>query len=318
MRQTFVVSILLLIAWASSTAAAASGVAAHTSLNCVILPDEQVELSSSVAGVIEEVLVRRSDRVRRGQVLARLESSVEEATVALARARERSDAEFRLREVELVYDTQRHDRLQALQARHVVSFQNLEDAERAAEAAELRVRLAADRRREALLERHRADAVLALKTLRSPIDGVIVQRYKTVGEYIEDQPVVRIARLDPLRVEVIAPLALFGLVHEGMQVAVRPETDPEHERITTIVAVDAVADPGSGTFGVQLELPNPGLELPAGIKCKGRLLPRIAGDVVEPELSAAGPSDELAPANDDKPGSLAETTNNPSLRTAAR
>jgi len=290
-------ALLLLAASASPGVSAAPNAGADAHLNCVILPDEEVEASSPVPGVIEEVLVRRSDRVERGQVLARLESSVEEATVALASARAQTDAEIRLRRVELDYDGQHRDRLQTLHARHVVSSQNREDAERAVEAAQLRVRLAQDRRREAALDRRRADAALALKTIRSPIHGVIVQRHKTVGEYVEDQPIVRIARLDPLRVEVIAPLALFGAVHAGMKVAVRPETDPERERVATVTAVDAVADPGSGTFGVQLELPNPGLQLPAGIKCKGRLLPQLASDTDGSASEDAGKTGDLATVN---------------------
>lgn len=294
MRHSLVLVLLFAAASPPAPLFATTGGETDAALNCVILPDEQVEVSSPVPGVLETVLVRRSDRVERGQVLARLESSVEEATVALARERARTDAEIRLRRIELGYDTQHRDRLQALHLRNATSEQSREDAERVAEAARLRVRLAEDRRREVTLERRRADAVLALKTVRSPIEGVIVQRHKTVGEYVEDQPIVRIARLDPLRVEVIAPLALFGAVHAGMQVAVRPETDPDRERIATVTAVDAVADPGSGTFGVQLELPNPGLALPAGIKCKGRLLSRVAD-------TAAGPAPAERVVADDSP-----------------
>ncbi len=246
--------------------------AASETLNCVILPDEQVELGSPVPGVVEHINVRRSQRVKAGQAIARLESSVERATVALAHARASSDTEIELRRVEHGYETQHRNRLHTLQVRQAVSPQSMDDAERAAEAAQLRVRLAQDRRREAVLDQRRADAVLALKTIVSPIDGVVLQLNKRVGEYVESQPIARIARLDPLRVEVIAPLALFGIVREGMQVAVSPETDLGRERIATVSAVDAVADAGSGTFGIQLSLPNPGLELPAGIKCTGRLL----------------------------------------------
>ncbi len=72
---------------------------ASEELNCVILPDEQVELGSPVPGVIEHISVRRSDRVKAGQPIARLESSVEQATVALARARAAPYTEIELRRV---------------------------------------------------------------------------------------------------------------------------------------------------------------------------------------------------------------------------
>jgi RND family efflux transporter MFP subunit len=294
---------------------------------CVILPDEQVEVSSPVRGIIKEVLVRRSDRVVRGEVLARLESSVEEATVALTYARAATNAERQLRKVELSYDIQRRDRLQTLHANSSVSSQLREDGERVADTTRLRLKLAEDQSHEAMLEKRRADAVLSLKTIRSPIDGVVVEQYKRVGEYVEDKPILRVVRLNPLRVELIAPLSLFGVVQPGMRVAVRPETDPEHARIAIVTTVDPVVDPGSATFGIHLELPNPNLELPAGIKCSGRLLPQVArnqvahnSDTPTPEIlenldktpessqETAPKSEVLEPVAEDMPGSAVDQT----------
>jgi len=296
--------------------------AAGAELMCVILPDEQVEVSSPVRGIIEEVLVRRSDRVVRGEVLARLESSVEEATVALTDARAATNAERQLRKVELSYDVQRRDRLQMLHANNSVSSQLREDGERVADTTRLRLKLAEDQGHEAMLEKLRADAVLSLKTIRSPIDGVVVEQYKRVGEYVEDKPILRVVRLNPLRVELIAPLSLFGVVQPGMRVAVRPETDTEHARIAIVTTVDPVVDPGSATFGIHLELPNPNLELPAGIKCSGRLLPQVArnSDTPTPEIldnlgkkpesspETAPKSEVLEPVAEDMPGSAVDQT----------
>jgi RND family efflux transporter MFP subunit len=321
MHYSFTIALLLLPAGlvvASENPYPATG----AELMCVILPDEQVEVSSPVRGIIAEVLVRRSDRVVRGEVLARLESSVEEATVALTYARAATNAERQLRKVELSYDIQRRDRLQSLHANNSVSSQLREDGERVADTTRIRLRLAEDQGHEAMLEKLRADAVLSLKTIRSPIDGVVVEQYKTVGEYVEDKPILRVVRLNPLRVELIAPLSLFGVVQPGMQVAVRPETDPEHARIATVTTVDPVVDPGSATFGIHLELPNPNLELPAGIKCSGRLLPQVArnSDTPTPEIlenpdktpessqETAPKSEVLEPVAEDMPGSAVDQT----------
>jgi multidrug efflux pump subunit AcrA (membrane-fusion protein) len=119
MHYSFLIALLLFPA--GLVAASVKPDPAAGELMCVILPDEQVEVSSPVAGIIGEVLVRRSDRVVRGEVLARLESSVEEATVALTYARAATNAELQLRKVELGYDVQRRDRLQTLHANNTVS-----------------------------------------------------------------------------------------------------------------------------------------------------------------------------------------------------
>ena len=247
--------------------------------NCLILPDEVVEVSGAVPGVIEEVLVKRGDVVRAGQVLARLEASVERAVTELADARASASAELRLRQVELGYDVQHRDRLIELQQRRVASSQSLEDAQRVAEAARWQLRLAEERRREAALSKRRADAVLALKTVRAPIDGVVVSRHRSAGEHVDSDAIVRIARLDPLRVEVLTPVDMFGKVKPGMRMHVRTELAPEERHSASVVAVDPVADPGSGMFAVELSLPNPDRRLPAGVKCFGELIDEPATPV---------------------------------------
>ena len=56
----------------------------------------------------------------------------------------------------------------------------------------------------------RAEAVLDRRTIRSPVDGVVVDRFKAAGEYIENEPVMRVAQLDPLHVEVIVSPTIWA------------------------------------------------------------------------------------------------------------
>src|SRR3954452_4474224 len=64
-------------------------------LNCLIEPYVTTKLSASVPGLISRVLVNRGDVVRKGQVLAELESQVEQANVALARVRAINDIQIK-------------------------------------------------------------------------------------------------------------------------------------------------------------------------------------------------------------------------------
>ena len=52
----------------------------------LIYPSEVVKVSSQVPGILEEVVVERGDQVRKGQVLARLKSGQEKASLELVRA----------------------------------------------------------------------------------------------------------------------------------------------------------------------------------------------------------------------------------------
>jgi multidrug efflux pump subunit AcrA (membrane-fusion protein) len=100
----------------------------------------------------------------------------------------------------------------------------------------------------------------------------VVKRYKSPGEYVEDQPVLKIAQDDPLNVEVIAPLSLYGSIRVGMLGEVQPELPVGGKHLAQVTIVDEVIDAASGTFGVRLALPNPQHGLPAGLRCDVRFL----------------------------------------------
>ena len=251
-------------------------------LDCVILPHKEVDVHSAVPGIIQSINVERSDSVAKGQVLVQLEAGVEQATLDLARARAEIDTEIHLRDTNLDFDQRRHQRAQTLYDTKVMSTDARDEAARNAALSEWELRMAQDKKKLAELEMERARAVLALRTIRSPLSGVVSTRYRSPGEYVEDQAILRIAQLDPLRVEIIAPVSMFGQIRKGMRVEVRPETAPEQSYSAKVSIVDAVADPASGTFGVRLELPNPGHKLLGGIKCKSRF--------TRPVISSAAPA----------------------------
>jgi len=110
---------------------------------------------------------------------------------------------------------------------------------------------------------------LKLRSIVSPLDGVVVERKLAPGELVrtDKSVVLRLAQLHPLNVEVIAPAQLFGSVQVGSvgRVNLAPFVQGAHQ--ARVVVVDKLIDAASGTFGVRLQLPNPGYKIPAGIKC---------------------------------------------------
>jgi multidrug efflux pump subunit AcrA (membrane-fusion protein) len=111
-------------------------------------------------------------------------------------------------------------------------------------------------------------AQLSLRTLRSPFQGVVMDRFVNAGERVEEKPLLRIAMIDPLRVEVMLPVAHYGSIAAGASLTVHPDlpnAEPVSARVTRI---DKVIDPASNTFRIRLSLPNPGNRLPAGLRCR--------------------------------------------------
>ena len=96
---------------------------------------------------------------------------------------------------------------------------------------------------------------------------MVVERYVSPGEYVNTQPLLRVAQIDPLRVEVIVPAQIFGKISPGMTATIIPELREYGQQTATVSIVDKVIDSASSTFGVRLELPNAEHKIPAGLKC---------------------------------------------------
>ena len=118
------------------------------------------------------------------------------------------------------------------------------------------------------MELKRAIEVVKRMKIRSSVKGVVVERFLSPGEYIENQPILELAQIDPLNVEVILPVDMLGTVREGMIAEVKPEAPMSGTYSATVTIVDRVIDAASGTFGVRLEIPNPEHLIPPGLKCK--------------------------------------------------
>jgi len=244
-------------------------------LDCIIKPYVIVELSSPVAGLIEEIHVKRGDYVEADQIVASLESSVEEASVTIARARAQMRANIRSKEATFQLKKSIQSRADELSKKKLIPSVEQEIAETEAMVAELEVIEAKESNQLAKLELDRAIKFLKRKSIKSPINGVVVERYKSPGEYVEDQPMLKLAQIDPLNIEVIVPLALIGTIKMGAQAEIMPEKPIGGIYKADVTIVDRVVDASSGTFGVRLEMPNPELKIPAGLRCDIRFLTEI-------------------------------------------
>jgi RND family efflux transporter MFP subunit len=247
----------------------ATSEAPGTEFECVIEPHQLVKLASPVVGVIARLDVDRGDFVRRDQILGKLEDGVEAATLALAQARATNEYVSKSYEARLQFLRSKYNRLNDLHSKAISSQASLEEADAEAKVAEQQLKEAQLNREVAYLEIQRAEEVLKQRTLRSPIDGVVVERLLVPGEYQNEQtPILTLAQIDPLRVEVFVSTAYYGQIRAGSKAEVRPEQPVGGAYAAVVTVVDRVLDAASGTFGVRLALPNPDLLLPAGIACK--------------------------------------------------
>lgn len=273
-------------------------------LGCLIEPFSVSELGSPVVGVIEQVLVERGDRVRAGQPLATLRADVERMSVNVAQGRAQGLGELRAAEANAELGRQKLARAVDLARQEFISAQALEQARAEAVVAENRLVQAREQREIYAREHALAQAQLGLRTIRSPSNGVVADRYLSVGERVEEKPMFRIAVVDPLRIEVVMPASLYPAVRQGMAMRITPDFPGAQPRIATVALVDKVIEGASNTFRARLSLPNPGNKLPAGLRCKADLpgsepagTPRpVSGSDASPRLNPQlSPSLRIAP-----------------------
>jgi RND family efflux transporter MFP subunit len=222
------------------TAVAQVGSLNGSELECILEPNTEIEISAPVAGVLSDVLVQRGDRVKRGQVLARLVSGPEQAAVELAKAR----VEFGKRKA---------IRNEDLYQKELISIHEKDEMDTEVLISSLQLK--------------QAQELLKLRKITSPINGVVVERDKDPGEYIETESVVTVVSLDPLNVEVVAPAERFGTIKKGMRGKVRTIGPVTRTFDARVILIDQVIDAASGTIRVRLALANPKNAIPAGLNC---------------------------------------------------
>jgi len=260
-------------------------------MGCLIEPERTAEVGSQVVGLVERLSVERGDMVAAGQPLLTLRADVERANAGAAETRARIDADVLAAKASLELAEQKVRRAEALVAQNFVSDQAAEQARGEAEVARQKLNQVRGQQRIWVEERHVAEAQLALRTVRSPFAGVVVERYVNPGERVEDRPLMRVAVIDPLRVELMVPTSQYGALSPGDRVTIHPELPGVDTVVATVRHVDRVLDAASNSFRVRLSLPNPKNRLPAGLRCKADL----------PLTNVAGQKPKVAPVVDRSP-----------------
>jgi len=219
-----------------------------STLGCILIPSEKVQVSAPVPGVLDKVHVQRGDTIKKGNTLFQLKAAVEKEGVKLASIR----AEFAIRIAK---------RNKALYADDILTMHERDEIETELLIAKSELRL---KKQE-----------LALRTVYSPISGVVVNRFNNTGEYVNIDPILDLATLDPLYIDLLLPASYFGQIVKGQKLMIKLQSDAIDAGTAKVIIVDPLIDSASGTFRVQLMMSNPGNKIPAGIHCTAQLINKL-------------------------------------------
>ncbi|TXD33753.1 efflux RND transporter periplasmic adaptor subunit [Lujinxingia vulgaris] len=202
--------------------------------------DRVAEVRTLQPGIVREILVQPGERVDAGQALIKVESaqaSDQQAELVAARQALRT-AESHL------------ERQQSLREQGINGQRDVELARSEAERARARVRTA-----EAALRLSGSVDARGQITLRSPIDGEVVERDVIAGSYASaEMALMTIADRSAMWAEVFVPAAQSRALALGQRVRLSPEQAPEMEVTGQVAQIDSRVDPATGTLRVRLEL----------------------------------------------------------------
>lgn len=255
-----------------AAAGGCSAAAPSTEFDCMVEPAQVIEIRSPVVGLLQKVPVRRGSPIKPGDVLAVLESSVEQSAADTAKFRADARGALISAESKLAAATAKARRFQQLYEEEFVSAQARDDAENERRLAEAELHVANDNTQQARLEHRQSVDQLNRRVLRSPVHGVVVDQYLYPGSLVDTseskKPIMKIAQTSTLSVTAVLPFRYFKSVAVGDDAQVVPEAPFSQPLRAKVKIVDRVVESTSGTFGVVAEIDNTRQQLPGGIRCK--------------------------------------------------
>ena len=270
-----------------------------------VVARRKATIAAEVTGKVSELLVEEGMTVKKGQVLARLDSILAEKDVAQAKSRakaaEAAAAAIKadLRDAERILK-----RTKSLSRRSIASEADLTKAQARTAVLRAQLRQAEAQLMTARLEAQRFAAVLDKHQIRAPFAGVVVERSAQPGEMISPLSagggftrtgICTIVDMDSIEIEVDVNEAFIGRLKKGTEVNAVLDAYPDWNIPAEVIAIVPTANREKATVKVRI-----------GLKEKDtRILPDMAVKVTfldkAPPASQNDRADaELTPSNEQK------------------
>ncbi|MGD8926480.1 MAG: efflux RND transporter periplasmic adaptor subunit [Thioalkalispiraceae bacterium] len=190
-----------------------------------------INVSTEVNGIVSEIVFTSGKPVEQGQVLIRLDKSVDQAALDALRA------EQKLARI-------RYNRARDLFKKQVMSKSEFDQAQAGYEAAQARVK--------------QQEAIINRKEIRAPFKGLAGIRQVDLGQFIETgDPIVSLQALDPIFVDYTLPERYLTSIQPGQVVKVQLDALPGKLFTGEVTALNPGVDTGTRTMKVRATLPNP-------------------------------------------------------------
>jgi HlyD family secretion protein len=232
-----------------------------------------VQVGSQVSGNISELYADFNSIVRKGEIVARLDTSLFETQIEQARANlARAEADVERLRVALDDARVKRDRARELASRKLIPPSELDTAEVTYRSAEAQVRSAQAQVTQSRAALNQNQVNLQHTVIRTPIDGIVISRNVDVGQTVAasmQAPTLFVIAADLTRMQVIASIdeADVGRIRPSQQVRFRVDAHPgrEFSGSVTQVRLQPVVTQNVVTYQTVIDVPNPELLLKPGM-----------------------------------------------------
>jgi membrane fusion protein (multidrug efflux system) len=196
-----------------------------------LLANEMVVVRPEIAGRVGEIGFREGETVRKGDLVIRLDDSMERAELAQAQAA-------------LALSKANYDRAETLYRSGSGTSRALDEA---------RAKLRNDEAAVVL-----SQARLGKMRIEAPFAGIVGLRKVSVGDYLSPgADVVNLAQIDPLKVDFRVPEIYLPAVAGGQTVAIEVDSFPDRVFPGEVFAIDPMVDPAGRSVVMRARIANP-------------------------------------------------------------
>ena len=225
------------------------------------VPDRDAVLAPPVAGRLTRVEVREGETVRKGSILARVETAgLDDALAVAVAAENRSQSEAAFREREARRSRELFEK--GVASRHDAEADEAAAATAAAERATASAALADARRR-----RQWAEIV-------APFDGVVLRVIRREGEQVDGSPatpVIELASSSPVEIALDATADALARIPIGARADVSPRGSTGASFPCRVVRTARAVDPSTGVGELRLQPEDPRAALLLGAPVEARI-----------------------------------------------
>ncbi len=266
----------------ATTVAARGSLVVEVAATGNLKPLTQVDVSTELSGVVRSVEVEENARVRKGDVLARLDTTRIEAQIERAAASVKA-AQARVGEATVTRTEaeQAFGRAEQLSARGMVAEQALDTARAARDRGASAVETAEANLAVAEADLKLQQAELAKSTIYAPIDGIVLTRSVNPGQTVSastQAPVLFVIaeNLETMQLNAAIDEADIGAVTKGQKARFTVDAFPERRFDATIrdLAFASVTTEGVVTYQAKLDVDNAELLLRPGMTATVNIVTR--------------------------------------------